>query len=67
MQHQNHQMNKYQFWQHNNKPIELWCPKVTQEKINYVHNNPVEAGLVYHITQKIISIEVPGITVGKKD
>lgn len=37
----------YQFWRHDNKPIELWSNKVIQEKINYIHNNPVEAGLVY--------------------
>ncbi|WP_317163209.1 hypothetical protein [Mariniflexile maritimum] len=37
----------YQFWRHNNKPIELWSNKVIQQKIDYVHNNPVEAGLVY--------------------
>jgi REP element-mobilizing transposase RayT len=36
-----------QFWQHDNHPIELWSSKVTWEKINYIHNNPVEAGLVY--------------------
>jgi hypothetical protein len=38
----------YQFWQHNNKPIELWSNKVIFEKINYTHNNPVEEGLVYY-------------------
>lgn len=38
----------YQFWQHNNKPIELWSNKVIYEKINYIHNNPVEKGLVYN-------------------
>ncbi len=37
----------YQFWQHDNKPIELWSNKVIQEKINYIHNNPVEEGLVF--------------------
>jgi len=36
----------YQFWQHNNKPIELWSNKVIFEKINYIHNNPVKKGLV---------------------
>lgn len=41
-------VNKYQFWQHNNKPIELWSNKVIDEKINYIHNNPVEEGLVFH-------------------
>jgi REP element-mobilizing transposase RayT len=36
-----------QFWRHDNKPIELWSNKVITEKINYVHNNPVEAGYVF--------------------
>jgi REP element-mobilizing transposase RayT len=40
-------VNKYQFWRHDNKPIELWSNKVIDEKINYIHNNPVEDGLVY--------------------
>lgn len=39
-------VKQYQFWQHDNKPIELWSNKVFDEKINYIHNNPVEAGLV---------------------
>ncbi len=39
-------VSTYQFWQHNNKPIELWSNKVIFEKINYIHNNPVEEGLV---------------------
>lgn len=37
----------YQFWRHDNKPIELWSNKVIQEKINYIHNNPVASGLVF--------------------
>jgi REP element-mobilizing transposase RayT len=41
-------VDKYQFWRHDNKPIELWSNKVIFEKINYIHNNPVEEGLVYH-------------------
>lgn len=35
-----------QFWQHNNKPIELWSPAVIDQKVEYIHNNPVEAGFV---------------------
>src|SRR6185436_6361643 len=35
-----------QFWQHHNKPIELWTPEVTRQKMDYVHNNPVVAGFV---------------------
>lgn len=38
----------HQFWRHDNKPIELWSNKVIKQKIDYVHNNPVEAGLVYN-------------------
>ena len=40
-------VHKYQFWRHDNKPIELWSNKVIDEKINYIHGNPVEEGLVF--------------------
>ena len=35
-----------QFWQHNNKPIELWSNEVIEQKVNYIHNNPVVSGFV---------------------
>ena len=35
-----------QFWQHHNKPIELWTAEVIQQKVDYIHNNPVESGFV---------------------
>ncbi|WP_390453866.1 REP-associated tyrosine transposase [Chryseobacterium sp. Alg-005] len=38
---------QYQFWRHDNKPIELWSNRIINQKINYVHQNPVEAGLVF--------------------
>lgn len=41
-------VSKYQFWSHDNKPLELWSNKVIDEKINYTHNNPVKEGLVFH-------------------
>ncbi len=41
-------VSKYQFWRHDNKPIELWSNKVINEKINYIHNNPVDEGLVFY-------------------
>jgi putative transposase len=37
---------KNQFWQQHNKPIQLWSSEVIQQKIDYVHNNPVVAGFV---------------------
>ena len=39
-------VNTYQFWRHDNKPIELWSNHVIWQKITYVHNNPVKAGFV---------------------
>jgi|SRR5690606_11575531 len=33
-------------WQHHNQPIELWSYAVALQKLNYIHNNPVKAGLV---------------------
>lgn len=34
------------FWQHHNKPIELWSIDVIEQKANYIHHNPVTAGFV---------------------
>lgn len=36
----------YQFWQQNNYPIELNNVKMCQEKLEYIHQNPVVAGFV---------------------
>ncbi|MBI2258939.1 MAG: hypothetical protein HYU67_08580 [Flavobacteriia bacterium] len=48
-------VKKYQFWRHDNKPIELWSNKVIFEKINYIHRNPVEAGLVFKAEDYVYS------------
>ncbi|TYP75975.1 REP-associated tyrosine transposase [Aquimarina intermedia] len=42
----NSNVTKYQLWQQHNKPIELWTDKVIQQKIDYIHKNPVESGFV---------------------
>ena len=42
----NSNVSKRQFWQQHNKPIELWNNKVVKQKIDYIHNNPVEQGFV---------------------
>ena len=52
---QSSNVNKYQFWRYDNKPIELWSNKVIAEKINYIHNNPVKEGLVYRPEDYIYS------------
>jgi len=48
-------VKQYQFWRHDNKPIELWSNGVIREKINYIHQNPVEAGLVYKAEEYVYS------------
>lgn len=35
-----------QFWQQDNHPIEIWSLKVFEQKLIYIHYNPVEAGFV---------------------
>ncbi|OYX25467.1 MAG: transposase [Flavobacteriales bacterium 32-35-8] len=37
----------FQFWRHDNNPIELWSNEVIQQKIDYIHNNPVKEGIVF--------------------
>ena len=39
-------VSKYQFWQHNNQPIELFNTKIMEQKADYLHDNPVKAGYV---------------------
>jgi putative transposase len=43
---ENSRNNEYQFWRQDNRPQELYSPKFTLQKINYIHNNPVVAGIV---------------------
>lgn len=38
----------YKFWQAGNHAIELFNERFTWDKINYIHNNPVEEGFVNH-------------------
>ena len=43
---QSSNVKEYQFWQHDNHPIELWSAEVIEQKANYIHYNPVVAGFV---------------------
>ena len=40
------QNSKYMFWRKSNRPTDLFTEKVIQQKIDYIHNNPVVANLV---------------------
>lgn len=42
----NERNKDFQFWQQHNHPIELSTNEMIDQRLNYTHNNPVEAGLV---------------------
>jgi putative transposase len=42
----NSRNTNYQFWRQDNHPKELFSSGFTLQKLNYIHNNPVEAGIV---------------------
>jgi len=48
---------KYQIWERNALSISLWTQVVFKQKIDYIHSNPVSAGL-----QKITNIPLPLFT-----
>ncbi|MFN7691402.1 MAG: REP-associated tyrosine transposase [Bacteroidota bacterium] len=35
-----------QFWKHDNHPFFLYSREMIEQKVNYIHHNPVEAGFV---------------------
>ena len=43
---QNQKNKQYQVWRQDNHPIELNKPETVQQKLNYIHNNPIEEGFV---------------------
>jgi putative transposase len=44
---QDNVLNKhYQLWQNGNYPVLIYSPEILQQKINYIHQNPVRAGFV---------------------
>ena len=42
----NNRNKDYQFWQQGNHPIELDSSEIINSKMDYLHQNPVRAGLV---------------------
>lgn len=38
----------WQLWQQHNHPQELFSQEIAKQKLNYIHYNPVKAGLVNH-------------------
>jgi len=42
----NSRNKNYQFWRQDNQPQELYSSSFVFQKLNYIHNNPVKAGIV---------------------
>lgn len=45
----------YQFWQQDNHPIELSNNFMIDQKLEYIHNNPVKAGIVEKVEDYLYS------------
>ncbi|HUH73478.1 MAG TPA: transposase [Chitinophagales bacterium] len=43
-------VQNYQFWQQDNHPIGIWSLNVFEQKLKYIHDNPVLAGFVLECT-----------------
>ena len=61
----------YQFWQQGNHPAELNIATIMQQKQDYIHNNPVEAGIVLSPEEYLYSSEkklswIKGVLTGCK-
>ena len=51
-----HQRNKdYQFWQYGNHPEEIYTNNFMWSKLDYIHLNPVRAGLVIKASDYVYS------------
>ena len=48
-------MSRHQLWQYNNHAEEVFSSQFARIKINYIHQNPVKAGLVDRATNYIFS------------
>ena len=45
----------WQLWQQDNHPIELWDNYMIDNKLNYIHSNPVDAGIVNNTENYVFS------------
>jgi len=61
----NERNNNYQFWQQDNHPIECSTADILKTRMNYLHENPVRAGLVWRAEDYRYSSAVDYYTMGK--
>ena len=51
----NHNNVNFQVWQQHNQPVELYSPGVIEQKLQYIHENPVRAGWVENAWEYLYS------------
>jgi putative transposase len=51
----NPKIKNYKFWRDGLHPIEVTSGKFIEQKINHIHQNPVEAGIVYSAEDYVLS------------
>jgi putative transposase len=51
----NKRNSEHQFWTQENHPVELYSNKFKDQKLDYIHQNPVRAGIVYEPWEYIYS------------
>ncbi|MEP6712456.1 MAG: transposase [Ferruginibacter sp.] len=57
---------RFQFWQHENHPILFDTPEKYNQRMNYLHENPVRAGFVYEPQNWLYSSGVDYYTISQK-
>ena len=61
----NNDNGQYQFWQHNYHPVELSNGNMFQQRLHYLHDNPVRAGLVFQSEHYLYSSAADYLTGSK--
>ena len=51
----NSRNTSYQFWKQDNEPKVIYTPEFAAQKLEYIHNNPVDAGIVEKAEEYIYS------------
>ena len=51
----NSRNTNYQFWQQDNQPKIIYTPEFAAKKLEYMHNNPFDAGIVGKAEEYIYS------------
>ena len=50
-----HRIDHYRFWQDKSHPIELMTTEMIEQRINYMHENPVRTGIVAKAEEYLFS------------